>query len=203
MTLDWRQQLLTPYERQVDDIPPARRLCIGPNDPDNWTAGEASFDVLAMMARFAYPLGSPAGQVLGASGKFIEYEKPLLLQSEFNASLTDWTMADYDRLEEWRVTGEKLRLWSWGMWVAVGTIRKIVDERPYPATLAVTFSLLGLRKYLASAIDVTVTLVNGRHGPLVDTPFNMTAPDGTAWVLNTALHGNEIMDWDDDEDDDG
>ena len=203
---DWRTQALTPYVRQLtESTPHGLAVEFGPNVPDTdiihpHTAGTFPAESIRLPAYHTLQVQPTSGAEIGTTGEILAYDLPLTMRPYFDIRFYDWDQDTLDKILAWMVARTELRIWAWGLWIAVGKIANVPIARPATAELVVTFALSGLRLLEAGSGDYDC-LVNDYDGagigyiqiPMLNIPFAIEPADITIFGANSNLFGTEIL----------
>lgn len=195
MSIDWRQRNITPYTRQLKpaEIPPGLRFCVGPNDIDKWLITDPAFDVETFPAYHnALELSGGIGMYLSAGATNVEYDLPLVATKRLELKISDYDQALIDTFIRWKSERTDMRVFKWGVFVAVGRVAIVPIEAPYGREFSVTLFLRGLRMFKPGSSSTQVTQLGGNQGPICNTPFYQILADQVAMTGASYLYGNEF-----------
>lgn len=192
MTNNWYQNVISDYERQLgrSDVSRAMQITIGTNLAATWETE----DQVWMVAEYKMPILAASGATIGNRGQIITYGLPLTLEPSWEVIVHDYDVALRAQLNEYAAARTQLRIWVWGVLVAVGYVASVVTQMPMDRAMNVTFILSGLRMYKASAHDQDVTdfdLSSPIH--MLDMPFAIDAASLTTYQTHSILYGTEFM----------
>jgi hypothetical protein len=192
MANNWFQQLISPYSRQLtrQDVNRPMWITIGVNVPATWETEVKPWFV----AEYEVPILPASGAIAGNRGQIITYGLPRSLDPMWEVHLHDYDAALRDQLLIFSASRTELRIWAWGIFVAVGCIARIGLQMPMDTTLTLTFALKGLRYIKGSAYNKDVVdFDTSTPVHLLDMPFALSAGAITTYNTYTILYGTEIL----------
>jgi len=192
MANNWFQQIISPYSRQLQqqEAPRSMQVVVGTNVAATWETEDQPW----FIAEYQLPILPMSGGVVGSRGQNISFGLPLSVDPAWEVNIHDYDAALRDQLFTLASARTELRIWAWGVFIAVGKIANVRIQMPLAATLNVVFALDGLRYIKAAAYNKDVTdFDTSTPIHLLDMPFSTSVGATATFVANTTLFGTEIL----------